>query len=198
LLAGVRIMMKKEMRRAAMEKRNLMSAEQVSERSGMILRKLFSHPWFIGSHTVFTYVSMNNEAGTDALIKKALEDGRRVCVPRVIPGAEMVAVPIRNPEEDLETGFFNCREPKKHLPHIHENEIDLIIVPGLVFDRCGYRIGYGGGYYDKYLRNIPPGCRTIGLAFSSQITDRLPREEHDVPVMLVITEDQVISCCNNR
>lgn len=187
-------MIKKEIRQAAREKRNLMSARQVSELSGRILRNLFEHPWFIGSHTVFTYVSMDNEIQTDILIKKALNDGKRVCVPRVIPRVEMVAVPIRNPEEDLETGFFNVREPKMHLPHISNNEIDLIIVPGLVFDRYGFRIGYGGGYYDKYLRSIRPGCKTVGLAYGSQITDLLPKEEHDVPVMLVITENEIVPC----
>lgn len=185
-------MTKKELRRTAKEKRDALSPEQVSRFSADILQKLLAHPWYNQSHTIFTYVSMGNEVQTHKLIMKALDDGKRVCVPKVTPGEFMTAIRINSMTAELERGFFEVLEPINGLTAVSEREIDLVIVPGLLFDRKGYRIGYGGGYYDKYLNKITADCKTIGLTFSSQIVHSLPHEEHDMRVMLVLTEKEMI------
>lgn len=185
-------MNKKEIRENALRIRNGFTRQQVSDSSEQILEKLFSHPWYGDCRTLFTYVSMDSEVQTCKLIERALSDGKRVCVPRVVPRQHMVAVPIRNLNSDLEKGYYNVLEPIAELPPVTQDKVDLVIVPGLVFDREGYRIGYGGGYYDKYLRILSPHCRTIGLAFHALTTDWIPREAHDQKVMLVITEKELI------
>jgi 5-formyltetrahydrofolate cyclo-ligase len=185
-------MNKKELRENALKIRNGFASRQVWDSSEEIVRKLLEHPWYRDCTTLFTYVSMDNEVQTRQLIEKAFEDGKRVCVPRVVPRQQMQAVPITNPSTDLEKGFFGVLEPVAHLQPVSQHEVDLVVVPGLVFDREGYRIGYGGGYYDKYLENLPSHCRTVGLAFHTLITDRIPREAHDKKVMLVITEKELI------
>lgn len=185
-------MNKKELRENAFRIRSGFTRQQISDSSEEIIHKLLSHPWYRECSTLFTYVSMDNEVQTFKLIKKAIGDGKRVCVPRVVPKQHMLAVPIRDLAGDLKKGFFGVLEPIAQLPPVSHLEVDLVIVPGFVFDREGYRIGYGGGYYDKYLGIIPSHCRTIGLAFHTLLTDKIPREAHDKKVMLVITEKELI------
>ncbi|NLX76996.1 MAG: 5-formyltetrahydrofolate cyclo-ligase [Clostridiaceae bacterium] len=185
-------MTKKELRQKAREIRDSIDTDSVILLSGIIQDKVCNHPWFERSKTVFVYVSAGNEVRTNDIIEKAIRTGKRVCVPRVIPRVKMEAVPISNPENDLQTGFFGILEPKPHLRPVSEKETDLVIVPGLVFDLNGFRIGYGGGYYDKYLAQLPDTCKTIGIAFEFQVVDELPAEAHDRNVMAVITEKRVI------
>lgn len=184
-------MTKKELRKKAKELRNSIAPEEVKRLSELIHKRLFEHPWFVNSNTIFVYVSTGNEVKTAEIIEKALNDGKTVCVPRVIPHVKMEAVPIDG-LDDLRTGFFNIMEPKPDLLPLSENKIDLVIVPGLLFDMHGFRVGYGGGYYDRFLARIPSDCRTLGLAFDFQVVDELPAEDHDMKIMAVITDKRVI------
>jgi len=185
-------MNKKELRENALRIRNGFTGQQILVSSEEMIQKLIEHTWYRECSTLFTYVSMDREVQTRKLIEKGIRDGKRVCVPRVVPRQQMLAVPITNPAVELEKGFYGVLEPIAQLPSVSPQEVDLVIVPGLIFDREGYRIGYGGGYYDKYLENLPSHCRTVGLAFHTLITDRIPREAHDKKVMLVITEKELI------
>jgi len=185
-------MTKKELRKKAKETRDLIKSEKIKILSGIIQDRVCSHPWFTDSNTVFTYVSTGNEVITKEIIENALKAGKRVCVPRVVPRVKMEAVPITNVDRDLSKGFFDIMEPKPHLRPVDENEIDLVIVPGLLFDRKGYRIGYGGGYYDMFLARVNGTCRTMGIAFDFQVVSELPVEEHDMRVMAVVTESGII------
>lgn len=184
-------MTKKELRKKAIELRDSIEPEMAAQLSNIIQDRVINHPWFKESMTVFVYVSARSEVKTSGIIKKALESGKKVCVPRVIPRVRMEAVPVADLKEDLQMGYFNIMEPKPHLQPVEEVP-DLVIVPGLLFDRKGFRLGYGGGYYDKYLTRLKPDSRTIGIAYSLQITDELPVEEHDIRVMTVITDSEII------
>ena len=185
-------MTKKELRKLAKELRDSIEKEMVIQLSDIIQKRVCNHPWFEQSKNVFIYVSTGNEVRTNYIIEKAMKMGKRVCVPRVIPRVKMEAVPINNLNDDLQMGFFNIMEPKSNLQPINEKKIDLVIVPGLMFDRKGFRIGYGGGYYDKYIALLTPSCKTIGIAFEAQIADELPVDEHDMSVMTIITENDTI------
>ena len=183
---------KKALRKKAIIQRNSVCPESISAKSEIIADKLISHPWYMQSNTIFIYVSKDNEVETRQIIKNALDAGKNVCVPRIVRKERMDAVPIKNPAGDLEPGILGIYEPKAHLKPVLAEDIDLVIVPGLVFDRNGYRIGYGGGYYDMFLDNIPQSCKTIGVAFDFQITDKLPIDEFDRQVMLIITDSEMI------
>ena len=190
-------MLKSELRKQAQIKRASMDKLMVCKYGDIIANRVINHEWYKSSKSIFIYVSMGNEVPTHNIIKNALAGGKTVSVPRIGPGTQMHAVPVRDLEQDLEPGKFGIMEPKLHLLPVSEACIDLIIVPGLLFDRRGYRIGYGKGYYDRYLDRvytISPHCRTIGLAFENQLVQTLPRGKHDKPVMLIITEKRILLC----
>ncbi|MDL4841544.1 5-formyltetrahydrofolate cyclo-ligase [Aquibacillus rhizosphaerae] len=132
-------------------------------------------------------ISQNYEWNTREIIKLAWSHGKKVCIPKCYPTyGKLVFFELQSFDE-LEVGFSNLHEP---IPDdnrkINKDKIDVMIVPGLVFDRKGYRIGYGGGYYDRYLNNFK-GI-TLSLACSFQIVDTVPREPFDIPVNYLISE----------
>lgn len=142
------------------------------------------------------YVSCGSEVSTMGMIEDALKDKCLVAVPLVIPAAgDMKAMIIRDPIRDLSPGFKGIREPDldpdRELSGV---ELDLIIVPGVVFDSAGNRVGMGKGYYDRFLKHCCPDARTIALAFESQIVASVPGDDNDVKMDMIITEERVICC----
>jgi len=180
--------MKKALRKESLEKRDLLQKEDIIEKSKSIKEKLFLLPEFINAKTIAFYVSKGSEVFTHNIIKELLGE-KRILVPKTMDN-EIVFSEIDSFDE-LKPGRFDILEPVE-IKEVNHDEIDLIIVPGIVFDKKGHRIGYGYGYYDKILKKI--NCKKIGLAFSLQIVDNIPKEEYDVAVDKVITEEEVIDC----
>lgn len=135
---------------------------------------------------VFCYYSVGGEADTLALIERMRADGKTVCLPAITGRGVMEARRM----DRLVPGRYGIPAPDG--PAIPPEDIDLIVVPGLAFDRSCHRLGQGGGYYDRYLS----GCRavTIGLAFELQMVDELPREAHDIPLDFVATDAALYQC----
>lgn len=143
------------------------------------------------AHTIFCYCATEEEIATDAIISDALARGKRVCVPRCERPGEMTAREIQSLHE-LIPGKFGIREPQADRPVIAPEEIDFCIVPCLCADLQGFRLGYGGGYYDRFL------CQTSAFTavlcdFSRLLHTPLPREATDIPCDYIITERQVHS-----
>ena len=108
----------------------------------------------------------------------------------------MAAVRITDPGRDLLPGYKGIPEPDPKLAHarsIPATQLEVVIVPGAVFDRRGYRLGYGGGYYDRFLALEAPQALRIGLCFDLQLVDQLPEEAHDVPMDWLVTEQESLS-----
>jgi len=175
--------MKKEMRKQILEKRNSLTKEEIKEKSKIIKKKLFSSEEYQQAKTVSFFVSFSSEVDTHDMIKEALKE-KEVCVP-VVQGDYMVLSKINGFGDLDKQGKYGILEPSSVI-EVDKELVDLIIVPGVAFDRRGYRIGYGRGYYDKVLKDF--NGKTIGLAFSLQIVDSIPAEEHDIKVDRVITE----------
>lgn len=136
--------------------------------------------------SVFLYLSFGSEVDTIPILEELLRRGVRVSVPRCHKETRtMDAVAITHLSQ-LKPGAYGILEPEPALPIISPKEIDLAVVPALAFDKEGYRLGYGGGYYDRFLAEF--SGISVGLAFSDCITEHLPREEFDKPVDVVITE----------
>ena len=123
------------------------------------------------------------------MIKRAIDQGKRVSLPKTIQEErKLVPIQITSLEDDLEKGLYGILQPKELTNNsIPLEDIDTVIVPGVAFDHDHNRLGRGGGYYDRFLKEIPTGIPSIGLAFDFQIVDFLPISEHDVPVSKVLT-----------
>lgn len=145
--------------------------------------------------TLFIYVNFRSEVETLELIKKCINRDIRVAVPLVETSAvRMIPLLIKDPEQDLVPGYYNIPEPdpKKSL-RLEPGEIDAAVIPGSVFDIHGGRLGYGGGYYDRFLLNDAPQAKRIGLAFELQVVDNVPLEPHDQPLDILITEERIVN-----
>lgn len=148
--------------------------------------------WFREARIVCFYVSMPHEWDTRELIACAIAQGKTVCVPRCAEDGLMHMHQIDRTEQASEVSRFGVCEPEASRPVMEPWDIDCMIVPALACDMHGYRLGYGKGYYDRYLKQTR--AQTIALCAQVDLLDMLPTESFDVACDKVITEDQVLSC----
>jgi 5-formyltetrahydrofolate cyclo-ligase len=138
---------------------------------------------------VCCYVSLPHEVQTWRMMEAMLSRGKRVVVPVTQPGTKRLTLSeVRDPASELAEGAFGVWEP---LPlarrPVRMRDLDLVLVPGLAFDRRGHRLGHGHGYFDRFLARLPKTTPTVGLAFRFQFLDRLPTAAHDHPVQTILT-----------
>ena len=165
---------------------------QVEAGGQAILEKVLGLEAYRRATLVHTYVSSKeNEVDTRALIGTCLAQDKRVAVPVVMPGTKTLAHALIDSLDQLVVGPWGLAQPDPaeatRLPA--EARIDLVVVPGLAFDRRGQRIGWGGGYYDRFLAQVQ--AVKIGLCYDALVLDCIPGEPHDVPVDLVIAETTI-------
>lgn len=180
-------MTKAEVRKEILEKLAEQDSKQKKESDRIIKEKLLSFPEFKKANAIAFYVSMENEVDTKALIDEALATGKKVVVP-VIAGDDLEFYSIADRLADLAEGPYGILQPDidRTKPFI-KKEIDLVIVPGVAFDKDGKRLGRGRGFYDRFLKTLPRRAKKIALAYDLQIVENLPVMPHDVPVDKVIT-----------
>ncbi|MBB5324709.1 5-formyltetrahydrofolate cyclo-ligase [Anoxybacillus tepidamans] len=158
-----------------------------------IARKLYDLPVWQQAKTVALTVSKSHEVNTKPIIEKAWQEGKTVCVPKCDPKTKTMTFRAICSFSQLESVYFGLQEPIEAITKkIYPREIDVIIVPGICFSKDGYRIGYGGGYYDRYLQHVSNS--TISLAYAFQVVDHLPTEPHDISVDMIITNEKVMVC----
>ena len=183
------------MRKEKLALRDSLTEEDLHEKSNIIKEKLLQLEEIEKAHNVFIYVSFRSEVETQSLINELLERGKVVSVPiSYIEEKRMDAIRIHALSEDLTPGYCGILEPKKDLlvkNRISPEIIDVVIVPGSVFDERGGRFGYGGGYYDRFLEKLPFTTR-IGLAFEIQTVKEAPVQSHDELLDYIITEERII------
>lgn len=186
-------MEKDEWRKLMKAKLKSIPIEIYQEKCLFIYRRLFTESIWKEARSIGITLSINREVETREIIKEAWKFNKMVAVPKTAPKSrEMVFYKLETFEQ-LEPGHFGIMEPKIDSTSIvNSNDIDLLFVPGLVFDRKGYRIGYGGGYYDRYLAHFSQ--KTLSLAFSFQVVDEIPRFDYDKRVDCIITEKETIYC----
>ncbi|MFH1448803.1 MAG: 5-formyltetrahydrofolate cyclo-ligase [bacterium] len=185
---------KQELRNKLLHKRNLLKKEKIEEKSRKIKERLFSLQEVSKAQIIFTYVNFGSEVATREIIMELIKQKKKVAVPLALPKEKRLLISeIKNMEEELEIGTFGILEPKVNYRRIiSPQEVDLVIVPGVVFDQEGYRIGYGGGYYDRFLLELRKDVTCLGLAFQLQIVKSFPRDLNDLPVHLIVTEKETI------
>jgi 5-formyltetrahydrofolate cyclo-ligase len=155
-------------------------------RSAVIRRKLRHLEVFQKAKTIVCYVSLSYEVETWRLIEQMFQARKRVVVP-VVHKDRLRLSALRDPCE-LAPGAFGVREPLPHARRwVSPDDVDLVLVPGLAFDRSGHRLGHGRGYFDRLLARVPRTTPRVGVCFAFQLLDRLPHQPHDQPVHTVIS-----------
>ncbi len=184
------------LRKDILAARNKLTPPEIADKSTAIRRTLLGLDQVSNCRSIFVYVSFRSEVETFDLIEKLIGMGKTVTVPITrVQEKRLDAIRITNPAVDLVPGYCAIPEPKEELwPSrlVDPKKIETILLPGSVFDERGGRFGYGGGYYDRFLAQIPSAAR-IGLAFDLQIVARAPLSDHDQLLDLVVTETRVIS-----
>jgi 5-formyltetrahydrofolate cyclo-ligase len=171
--------------------RGAIPPEERGHRSASIQNRLLELDEFRAAHMVLLFYSFGSEVATGALAERILASGERLLLPFLTPqGMEAAEV---FPGDPLLPSGYGPREPSSRHP-MNPEEVDLVITPGLAFDRRGFRLGYGGGHYDRYLSRLRPETIRIGLAYSEQLVDRVPGEPADQRVHLIVTDSEVIDC----
>lgn len=180
---------KKEIRAKILKMRQALPKEEVREKSLRIMRRIEETETFKNADNLLAYIDFRGEVATRTLIEKAWELGKKVYVPRVA-GKEMEFYQIHS-FEDLEKGAYGILEPKKECPvyEAGEGQTTLAILPGSVFDKKKNRVGYGGGFYDRYFEKRKDICR-IAAAYEMQIVEEIETEEFDLPADYVTTEER--------
>jgi len=168
------------------------SSEQKSEKSRKACRNLVSIPQFQSASTVMMYLSLPDEADTSEAILHAWQLGKVVAVPKVSwQQRYMIAVQIHSLETGFSTSVSGLRNPIAGVPMPFE-EIDLVVTPALGFDRKGNRLGRGGSYYDRFFANAELKASRCGFAFAEQLVEMIPVAEHDEPVDILVTDEEII------
>jgi 5-formyltetrahydrofolate cyclo-ligase len=185
---------KKELlRHEVLAKRDALSAEERLKKSSEIVSRLLKQPDIIKAKNIFTYVSFRSEVNTHGMLNSFLDQGKAVSVPFTDMNKKMIiASIIKSVKNDLVPGTFGISEPvaEKLCPMLVD-DIDIVIMPGAAFSDKGCRIGYGGGFYDRFLQKNR--ISSYALAFDFQIVDEVPfSPEYDLKVDYIVTEKRII------
>lgn len=185
---------KKALRERVLRLIHAMSMAERMERSARAQARLIETPEFQRARTLLVYHSDRNEVDTHEVVLVCLAEKKRVSLPRTERGTRTLqAREILDVRRDLETSRFGSfKEPLSILPSIALGQIDLVIVPGRVFDAHGHRLGRGAGYYDRFFALKEMRATAAALAFDCQVLEEVPREAHDHPMDLIVTETKLI------
>lgn len=186
--------MKTIIRKDFLKRRGALTRIEVAAMSRKVIERLLELEEYRKASTIMTYLNFRNEVETTGLVRQAMADGKRVVVPITdLPNRRIIPSLLVNFPEDVEPGPLHILEPKASAVRLcNPALIDLIIVPGVAFDLVGYRLGYGGGFYDRFLPLTKPEAVYVGLSFELQILPRLASNTYDVPVHYVVTEKRMI------
>ena len=182
------LVLKKTLRKQILESRFKLSSDDRRAKSRKIEERLFSLSEFRDASKVLFYASFRSEVETWQMIRRALAEGKRVVLPRV-KGRELALFAIRDFDRDVAPGAWDIPEPVRGTP-TKIGEIDLVIMPGAVFDEQGNRLGYGAGFYDRLLEGY--GGMSVALAYEVQIVPEVEASPHDIPVKKIVTEKRII------
>ena len=185
---------KEQLKAEILQKRDALSQIERDTRSTIVALQFLGTEAFKGAKTIFTYASYGSEVSTNYILWKAPLLGKKICVPKVnLKTSEMWPVKISG-LKSLKPNSIGIPEPSFWSLRAEPKEVDIILVPGTVFDMRGHRIGSGKGFYDKYLTAHKNNATAIGLAYDFQVVNELPDESHDVRVDKIITEKRIINC----
>ena len=185
---------KSVIRQKMLKIRSRQDQASIGVKSRKIWKRLRSTVFFKEAKTVMFYVSVKKEVDTHFMIRRSMKMGKNVVVPfSCIKKVTLIPSKLENFDTDLKKGNFGILEPKKDkLRKVNKKIIDLVVVPGVVFDKAGSRLGFGAGYYDRFLKKMLLRTKFLGLAYDFQIVNKLPNEKHDIFMDAILTDKRVI------
>ena len=178
---------KKVLRKKMMKKRSNLSISKKKLKDKSIYNQVINDQDYIAAASVFLFLSFGSEINTKPIVKHALDHGKQVFLPKVV-GKNLELFEIED-FENLEKSKYGILEPKACCQAIGNCGIDFILMPGLAFDPSGGRVGYGGGFYDRYISTLPNynEIPKVAIAYNFQVIDEVPMSEYDIPVDRIIT-----------
>ncbi|MCX7708561.1 MAG: 5-formyltetrahydrofolate cyclo-ligase [Clostridia bacterium] len=187
---------KKEFRREAIKQRDSLSAMERKEKSSLVIKRLMTLKEFRDAAYVMSFISFGSEVETNALIQYCLDEGKQIAVPKVIKadneGKRLIAVRIGSMETGFKAGSYGIPEPTETEGRIVQPEdLEFVVVPGVAFDTKRFRLGYGGGFYDRFLGGTRKSCMKAAVAYECQVYAEIPLEAHDLQMDCVITESNI-------
>ncbi len=187
---------KDHLRRYILRLRDRQSSGETEQKSAEVADQVFHLHEYVRARGIACYVSKGSEVNTRLLIRKSLDKGKRVLVPVIKKGdIELFFSETRDLGSELAPGSFEILEPKpEFLRPTSLDAVDVLFVPGIAWDKEGYRLGWGRGYFDRTLKTLPAHVRSAGLSFNMQLVNQVPRDQFDLPVDMVVTESRVIRC----
>jgi len=183
---------KPSLRKRILGRRDAMDSRTRTALSRAIVWDIVETSVYRRSNMIMAYASFGSELQTDEFLRHVLDQGKILLLPRVNRQRELLEVYwVQDPVQDLQVGTWGIREPKPdRCARVEPAVIDFVLVPGLAFDRRGRRLGYGGGFYDKLLADtLSPCAWLVAGAFESQMVEKVPVDEHDMPMDVVVTEN---------
>lgn len=188
-------MTRNEVRQGVLRARMSLPPDLLKEKSEVITGRILSSGAYLRARSLMVYVDFRNEVQTAGLITRALDEGKRVSVPITgIKGKKLTPSLLLEYPGDLMPGAWDILEPRPECVRpVDPSDLDLVIVPGVAFDLRGNRLGYGGGFYDRFLPATRPGTVYMAPAFEVQLADDVFPGAHDVPVHIIVTEERVIN-----
>ncbi|ADO84352.1 5-formyltetrahydrofolate cyclo-ligase [Ilyobacter polytropus] len=179
---------KTEMRKILLDKRDQLSSAQKENLDKQILSNFTKSIFYKNAETIFIFVSFGSEVNTHIIIEQAINDGKNVCVPKINSKDKVMEVFKIESMDELKEGYYGILEPSEEKSKAAAEELDLVVVPGVGFDINGYRVGYGGGFYDKFFDGIDKEVSKVALGYNVQMVDEVPTEKHDKRISGLITE----------
>jgi len=190
------------LRKSRLAARDRMEPALRKEKSRKIHKLLTGHPVITDADHLFVYVDFRSEVETMDLIRQLIAAGKTISVPvTLLEESRLQAVRLTNPDTQLMPGCYGIPEPTPDQiakATVDPLTIDTVLIPGSVFDTGGGRLGYGGGYYDRFLTESAPQSARVGVAFEQQLVEQVPMEPHDQYMDVLVTEQQIYDCGRNR
>ncbi len=192
-------MNKKELRKVMQKNRKAIPLHIREEKSLLIAKNLLEHEVFdiqknlnLKDKFVMVFLNFKTEVNTEPIIKRLWKMGIKTCIPKVnVKEKTMKAIEFKSCGE-VHIGAYGIREPNLNSPEIDIHNIAISILPGLAFNKKMQRLGYGGGYYDKFLSQSKKDIKKIGICFSEQIIEEIPSEKHDVKLDYIVTDFEIL------
>jgi len=180
--------MKSQIREKMKAERRAMSREEVAEKSSKAAKVFLASEIYKNSKVIMLYMPLGNETDTSEIIDKAFEDGKRVVLPVTNRETAIITPVFYDRNTVLEKGDFSVNEPKNG-ENVTKSDIDVVVVPGIAFDKHGARVGFGKGCYDMFLSGIR--AVKVGFCYEFQAVDQIPSDAHDVKMDFIITENGI-------